>query len=236
MVYQQSDWCIMFDLLPPVLPIKDRCEFVYTPIQVHQQGFALMEQVQGWCSQSKAMFLMDLVLRSRPQTVLEIGVFGGKSLLPIAAALKSNASGVVYGIDPWSITASLEDVASDAHISWWDHIDYDGLMGSLIAKIDQFGLKEHVQLIKSTSKAAPLIGQIDLLHIDGNHSEITSYLDVIKWVPHVKKGGWVIFDDLTWEDNGVRTTQRAINWLDEHCFKIAEFKDDCVWGVWVVLR
>jgi len=90
-----------------------------------------------------------------------------------------------------------------------------------------------VELIPTTSEAAPRIPDIDILHVDGNHSEEISFSDVLKWVPLVKKGGFIIFDDMAWYENNRFTTEKAVSWLDEHCFKLAEFTDVCVWGIWV---
>lgn len=200
---------------------------------IKQQGFAYMDQVDGWCSYRKAGFLMDLILKAKPQVVLEIGVWGGKSLIPMAYALKANGSGVIYGIDPWSTEASLEEVKDESNIAYWGTIDHENVMNWLIVKLFQFELKNHVQLIRSTSADAPLIADIDILHIDGNHSDKTSYLDVTKWVPLVKSGGWIIFDDMTWYEKGSFTTAHAVEWLDAHCIRVAVFNDNCLWGAWV---
>jgi hypothetical protein len=94
-------------------------------------------------------------------------------------------------------------------------------------------LEHQIKLIRGTSLEVQPIFDIDILHIDGNHSDVTSYIDVTKWVPLVKSGGWIIFDDMTWYENGKFTNARAVEWLDTHCKKIAEFQDNCVWGVWV---
>jgi hypothetical protein len=90
-----------------------------------------------------------------------------------------------------------------------------------------------VEIIRSTSAEAPLIEQIDILHIDGNHSSITSFIDVIKWVPVVKKGGWIIVDDISWYENGVFTQAESVEWLDRNCHRMGEIADTCHWGVWV---
>jgi hypothetical protein len=60
-----------------------------------------------------------------------------------------------------------------------------------------------------------------------------SYLDVTKWAPLVKSGGYIILDDMTWCEKGVFTTARACEWLDANCMKFTEFTDTCKWGVWV---
>ena len=202
---------------------------------IKNRAFAYMDQLEGWCSYKKASILMDIVLKTKPQKILEIGVYGGKSLVPMAYALKVNGSGIVYGIDPWDTQASLQYVANESNIAYWGWLDHLALMNGLINKITLFDLENEIQLIRTTSEKADLIYDIDILHVDGNHSDNTSYLDVTKWVPLMKKGGWIIFDDMTWHENGKYTTARAVDWLNEHCIKIAQFKDNCEWGIWVKL-
>jgi predicted O-methyltransferase YrrM len=176
---------------------------------------------------------MDLIFKNRPETIVEIGVFGGKSLVPMAFALKGNKKGKIYGIDPWSNQASIEHVQNEVNRHWWGTLNLEAIRLGLVSQITRFGLDPYVELIQKTSADTPPIPNIDMLHIDGNHSDPTSYFDVIKWVPLVKSGGWIIFDDMTWYENGTYTTARAVAWLDEHCLKFGEFKDGCVWGIWV---
>jgi predicted O-methyltransferase YrrM len=192
-----------------------------------------MSQLHGWCSPEKGSFLVDLVLKTKPDTIVEIGVWGGKSFLPMAMALKENQKGVAYGIDPWSSKESTQWVTEEVNKNFWEWANHDLVYNHLNEKIDLFGLRNQIILIKSTSEAAPPIGGIDILHIDGNHSEHTSLFDVEKWVPLVKSGGWIIFDDMKWYENGVFTTAKAGAWLDANCHKFAEFTDICTWGVWI---
>jgi predicted O-methyltransferase YrrM len=200
---------------------------------VKAEAFAYMELLDGWCSQKKASILIDLIRRTSPKTIVEIGVWGGKSLIPMACALRANGLGKIFGIDPWDSKASLEEVMNESNIAYWSWADHEAVYRQLKEKIQSFNLQDYIQLIRATSEATPIISDIDLLHIDGNHSDKTSYFDVTKWVPHVKTGGWIIFDDMTWYENGVFTTSRAVEWLNTHCIKFAQFEDNCVWGVWI---
>lgn len=200
---------------------------------VKPQAFAFMDQLEGWCPKSKAGVLIDLVLKEKPDIIVEIGVFGGKSLVPMACALKANEKGKIIGIDPWSSQASIEGSMNEVNKAWWAALDHEAIMRGLIRKIRQFDLVGQVELIKSTSAAAPAINGIDILHVDGNHSEETSYLDVTKWVPLMKSGGWVIFDDMTWYENQMYTTSKAVAWLNQNCIKFSEFTDDSTWGIWI---
>ncbi len=202
-------------------------------IRVKEQALALMGQMMGWCSEAKGAVLVDLILKNRPSVVVEIGVWGGKSVVPMAYALKVNGKGKIYGIDPWSSYESIQGIMNEDNKHFWQWADHKIVMDGLIEKIDQFDLNDQVELIRDTSEGAAPIYEIDILHVDGNHSDEPSYLDVTKWVPLVKSGGMIIFDDMTWYENNVFTTSRAVKWLDEHCIKFAEFSDTCVWGIWI---
>ena len=200
---------------------------------IKQEAFGFMNQLEGWCSDRKAGILIDLIFMTAPRVIVEIGVYGGKSLVPMACALKANRKGIIYGIDPWDTNASLEDVMNASNRAYWGWVDHEAIMNRLIQKIDQFELQGRIELIRRTSANTDPIYDIDILHVDGNHSDSTSYLDVTKWVPLMKKGGWIIFDDMTWYEDGIFTTSRAVEWLNKNCIKVAEYTDDSIWGMWV---
>lgn len=185
-----------------------------------------MDELTGWCTKSKAAILIDLVMEAKAQTVVEIGVWGGRSLVPMAFALKELGHGTAFGIDPWSATASAEGMTG-VNEEWWTMVDHEAIYQGLVNKIAKFGLKNSVELLRYTSEKAPPIVDIDILHIDGNHSDKTSYFDVTKWAPLVRNGGYIVFDDITWG-----TTTRAVDWLNANCIKVAQYHDDCDWGIW----
>ena len=201
--------------------------------QLKQYVFDYMTRLHGWCSNEKAAFLMDLIFKHKPQTIVEIGVWGGKSLLPMATALKANGRGVIYGIDPWDSKESVQWVVEEVNRHFWEYADHTSVYLHLLSKVSELELQNQIVLIKNTSEGAPPIYGIDMLHVDGNHSDHTSYRDVIKWVPFMNSGGIIIFDDMKWFEHGDFTTARASKWLDENCIKFAEFTDICTWGVWI---
>ena len=197
--------------------------------RVKQSAIYSMHQLHGWCSDYKASTLMNLIWFMRPKTVVEIGVFGGKSLVPMGFAVKSlNNEGLVYGIDPWSAAASAEG-QEGADKDYWSSLDHDAILEHLQGKIVEFQLSDQIKLIRATSSDADPIPNIDILHIDGNHSDDASYFDTIKWVSLVRKGGMIIFDDITWS-----SIDRATKWLDANCIKVIEIEDESnSWGIWI---
>jgi len=98
--------------------------------RVKQKAYDAMNQLEGWCSYQKAAILIDFILKIKPQVILEIGVFGGKSLVPMAIAVKENGSGKVYGIDPWDCGASVEGM-DKPNKEWWGSLDHDANLNHL---------------------------------------------------------------------------------------------------------
>lgn len=192
-----------------------------------QLSFVFMDQLEGWCTKNKASILIDLVFMIRPNTIVEIGVWGGKSLIPMAQSLKEIQKGKIYGIDPWDNLASIKGMEG-ANFEWWCKVDHNTILNGLIEKTFLFQLNNQIELIRSTSENAPIINNIDILHIDGNHSEEASMLDVKKWVPLVRKGGFIILDDMDWVTN-----ESAVKYLDENCTRVAAFQENNVWGIWL---
>ncbi len=206
-------------------------EYRIDPVRIKNRALTNMGLVEGFCSEAKACGLVSLILEKKPQVVVEIGVWGGKSLVPMATAVASYG-GLVYGVDPWSNEESLVGMTDENNKFFWGNVDHESVLYALMFQLDELGLSPFVELIRATSENAPPIYGIDFLHIDGNHSDETSYADVTKWVPLVKEGGTIVFDDIGWYEDGVSTNARAVAWLDAYCEKIFEIQDTSVWGVW----
>ena len=202
-------------------------------LNVKQEAFGCMDQLTGWCTKAKASVLMDIILKTKPETIVEIGVWGGKSLVPMACALRANGKGKIYGIDPWDNQASIQGSKNEENKAWWGSIDHSAIYRGLTQKIAEFNLEPYIELIIGASADVVPIFEIEVLHIDGNHSNETSLGDVLKWVPLVKHGGWIIFDDINWYENGIFQTAEAVDWLNKNCFQLAEFSDDSIWGIWI---
>lgn len=158
------------------------------------------QDLPGWCPWDKAVDMAGLIIRERPAVVVEIGVFAGRSLIPQAAALRQNDKGFVFGIDPWDDPNSIE--------SWNQGTPLDQLERTFKDAIKHHGLETYVCVIKETSERAVRhfikspFSQIDILHIDGCHSEKASTQDVELYLPIVRPGGFIWMDDTDWSTVG----------------------------------
>jgi len=185
--------------------------------ELKQQAFEVLPTLYGWCSKEKAENFIDLALAVKPKVYVEIGVFGGSSLFPVATALKYLGEGGIIGIDPWDKKETIKyfDPSEDAvDLKWWSSINFERIYYSYLHLIKRFDLEEYCITLKMTSeKAAGKINSaIDILYLDGNHSEACSTQDVQLYLPKVRTGGYIWMNDTSWS-----TRQQAVELLAESC-------------------
>jgi predicted O-methyltransferase YrrM len=181
---------------------------------------------EGWCTVERALEMAQLILDNPwpSQTVVEIGVFAGGSLIPQALALKElDQSGHIYGIDPWSRQAAIEQVfvandqtpAADEEIArkWWAEVDLDKMHSLAMQGIWRYVLEAFAVVIRARSEqCSELFSSIDILYIDGSHSEEASCRDVNLYMPKVRSGGFIWIDDANWQ-----TVKKATELLEAEC-------------------
>jgi predicted O-methyltransferase YrrM len=178
-------------------------------------------KLAGWCSREKALTIARIVLEEHPKTCVEIGVFGGRSLMPCAAALRHNGEGEIYGIEAWSPNVAIEQATNTVNDDWWSKVDFAGIKREFYRFAAATNLTAHVRLIEAPSgRAAGLFDQIDFLHIDGSHSMVNAAEDVILYARKVRSGGIVVFDDVNWA-----STAPARELLGALCDTVTVLKD-----------
>lgn len=172
----------------------------------------VLPKMEGWCSPEKAKRLADLTTEYSVTKFVEIGVFAGRSLFSVALAQNSINGAISVGIDPWCSSDSVKGFA-DENSEWWRKIDHEKIYNECRRLQSALGLDDHCFLIRANARQAfPIIktlSPIDMLHIDGNHSEEESCFDVDNYYPLVRSGGVILFDDSDWI-----TTKKAVEKLD----------------------
>lgn len=168
----------------------------------------------GWCTPRKALALATVILRVRPRCVVEVGVFGGRSLLPQALALKSLGSGTLFGVDPWSNAVAVEVPTATENDAWWAQVDLAKAKDTCLAALRRYQVTDVVRLIERRSRDALswIAGPIDIAHIDGNHSAEEAARDAVAYCDALAPGGFLWFDDIAWP-----STERATTYIRSHC-------------------
>lgn len=183
---------------------------IYTRIEEIQNG------ISGWCSVQKARTLASLIVGTRPELTVEIGVWFGKSLIPMALAHQHILTGKVMAIDPWKSESSILGQVNPQDKEWWDNQNiHDQAYRSFKMKIEEFNLSEYVEVIRKPSNDVNPPDNIGLLSVDGNHGE-QAIDDIKRYAPKVKKGGFIVADDIEWTGGSV---SKAISMLPAMGYK-----------------
>ena len=172
----------------------------------------IITALPGWCTETKARILFSLIISEAPELSIELGVFGGRSLLPIAFGHKETGHGIVMGVDAWRQTASVEGLNDKANDEWWSNLDYDDIYASCLDSIKQFGLDDIVILCRAKSMMVNKFIQDDsvgFIHQDSNHSQEITCNEVEAFWPKLKKGGIWVSDDTNWP-----TVQMSLRMLE----------------------
>ena len=175
-------------MIAPVLPFTSR---------VTQKVL----EITGWCSPEKANDLALAVLKTRASFVVEIGVWGGRSCIPMAMACAEQQHGVVWAIDPWSPAASVEGY-DEVNAQWWGSQDHEAVYRGFLGIVKSNGLDQYIKVIRAKSDLVKPPEVVDLLHLDGQHSDQTTR-DVMRYATKVRPGGYVFCDDIKWTGGGV---------------------------------
>lgn len=192
-------------------------------------------KIAGWATVNKALTLASIVIAFRPKIIVEIGVFGGRSLLPMALACKEINHGTVIGIDPYDRAASIESETKD-NAEWWGRVDHEEVFRQFNKSVIHFGVDKFVTLLRKRSDDVdPGQWTIDLFHCDGSHTD-QAVMDVVRYSPRVPVGGIVVMDDCSWTSGGV---ERAVNSLLATGFtELYRFRNETPEGIddWAVFQ
>lgn len=157
----------------------------------------------GGCSDEKALLLAALVHRAPVRRSIDVGVYRGRSLIPLAVAHR-RAGGHVLGIDPFSVQEAYQEDRPDmleALEAWRHGIDPDALYADVQQRLVDLDLGESAVLVRKPSREVwPTLadGSAGVIHVDGNHDRTPATHDMIEAARVVAGGGFVVVDDPSW--------------------------------------
>lgn len=180
------------------------------------------DALPGWCTKRKARRLADLALAPECLTVAEIGVYAGRSLIPMALALRGKPGAKAYAIESWDNTVATAEPTSEENDNWWAQVDLKEKKQIFLEALVCADLLEVVRILElpSNSAACSFATTLDLVHIDGSHAENQALIDTQAWAKHVRAGGIIVLDDISWD-----SVRNARSFLRERCEVIEEFNE-----------
>lgn len=170
-------------------------------MNLNQRIAEIVPKMGGWCSIEKGQELALAVLKLKAKLVIELGVFEGRSLLPMAMALKEQGSGIIWGVDPWNNQDAKEGY-DGVNAEWWGTVDLEGVYQRFLGHIKKAGVEEQVRIFRRKSDDIVPPPVIDLVHLDALHTD-QAVKDVERFAPKIRVGGYLFADDITWQGGGV---------------------------------
>jgi hypothetical protein len=150
----------------------------------------LLYGVGAWTSHLH--FAYDLVAVMKPALLVELGVDRGESYFAFCQAAAENQTGTrCFGIDTWR---------GDQHAGGYDETTFAQVSEHNRAKYESFST-----LLRSSFDDALARFQaesIDVLHLDGLHTEAAVRHDVKSWLPKLRPGGILLLHDVRVQSKG----------------------------------
>lgn len=172
----------------------------------------LVDSISGMCDNDKIAALIE-VFRDVPEgDIVEIGSWWGRSAALLLLLSRHYGLGPVLCLDPWSEEGMSQGVEALDKVSASLSVDrafsiFRCNMAPLsngrlnyIRKAAHAAAEDYrpgLRLSTDLGETA-YTGEIALLHIDGNHVYENVVLDETLWTPHVRSGGYIVFDDYVW--------------------------------------
>ena len=198
------------------------------PLQVNQHQIAINPLIGDplavcgpMTNDMEILALRNIVLNYIPNgNIIEIGAWLGLSTVTFGICLKERFPGVnrlVYSIDPHDVSHSVSTDATgiffnSAPAGWDIHFEY-------LKNIEKWGL-DNIIPVRTYSQSAfvdNMIKPISLIFIDGDHSRKAVKDDLVKFIPLVCDGGYILL-----HDKNNKNVQEAVS--DYMCIKNKEYK------------
>lgn len=161
-------------------------------------------EIYGWASSARISQYVDFVKKIKNGKIIEIGVYGGASLLEICDICENNQN-IIFGIDPWEtnnysngnlLNENTNPTLNEFHY----HMSKNRKMLEKIIKEEKYDRFVNL-IVEKASEASKKFDDktIDLIYIDGAHDYRSVFQDLQIWYPKIKKSGLIWGDDYNWE-------------------------------------
>jgi len=148
-------------------------------------------------------FAYDLVAALKPRVLVELGVDRGESYFAFCqSAVENHTDTRCFGVDTWR---------GDQHAGGYDETTFTQVSAHNRTHYETFSTLIRASFEEALEKFEA--DSIDLLHVDGLHTESALRHDIDSWMPKVRPGGIILLHDV-----GVRS------------------RDFGVWRVWATLQ
>jgi hypothetical protein len=173
----------------------------------------LVDTISGMTDGDKIDAVIEAMSHAPDGDLVEIGSWWGRSAALLVLLARHWNIGKVLCVDPWHEAfldqgVEILDRASARMDNDFAHSIFQVNLAPIAGGALNFIRGPSVEaarrygpglvLDSETFGRTAYEGRIAVLHIDGNHTYENAKADALAWTPHVKPGGWIIFDDYVW--------------------------------------
>ena len=137
-------------------------------------------------------FAYDLVAQLRPAVLVELGTDRGESYFAFCQSARENQTQTkCFAIDHWQ---------GDSHAGSYDNTTFNDVENHNREHYADFSTLIRSTFDEALERFAP--DSIDLMHIDGHHTEEAVRHDVESWLPKLRPGGILLMHDVAVRSRG----------------------------------
>lgn len=138
---------------------------------------------------------------NRPTKYLEIGSSRGRSVCWALMNILQHKDSTATCIDPFDGAFEPEKICKHNQINYFDVFQHNIKLTQAADKVRIF--KDFSANILAKLQCTPSeLNSYDIIYIDGSYTSYDVLTDAIMAWPLLKQGGFLIFDDYHWRDNG----------------------------------
>jgi len=128
---------------------------------------------------------------NEPIKVLEIGAYHGANVCCLTKTHAIHSDSEIHCVDPWGDYEQYPEYKNEQRTNYSTFIHN-------ISQLNPVDLnKIHLHRVKSEEAWSRFAdGMFDIIYIDGNHERNFVFEDALMSLKKVKKGGWLVFDDV----------------------------------------
>lgn len=177
-----------------MIPIPAEIRSIYAGIE----KLPLTVDLQGW--NSDGPIFQDVILRTKPRVIVEVGSWKGASAVHMATLTKTlGLDTVIYAVDCWMppIGVGLGEYPK-THIP--PRFDTPGMYEQFLFNVKAMGCDDRIIPVRGLTRCiAGLLRHwgvsAQALYVDASHDEESVYGDLVAFWPIVEKGGIMFGDD-----------------------------------------
>lgn len=155
--------------------------------------------LQGW--NSDGPIFQDVILRTKPKVIVEVGSWKGASAVHMAMLTKTlGFDTVIYAVDIWNPTAIGVGLGEYPKTHIPPRFDEPGMYEQFLFNVKASGCDDRIIPVRGLTRCIAGLLQhwgvsAQALYVDASHDEESVYGDLVAFWPIVSAGGIMCGDD-----------------------------------------